>query len=76
MSTERFVGDDKGRVTALHGVAASRRSSEDGRLAFKPVAGTEFELTADLVLLAMGFTGPERKGLRRAARLALTSAAT
>ena len=37
--------------------------SEDGRLAFKPVPGTEFELPADLVLLAMGFTGAERSGL-------------
>ena len=30
---------------------------------FKPVPGSEFELKADLVLLAMGFVGPERNGM-------------
>ena len=30
---------------------------------FEPVAGSEFELKADLVLLAMGFLGPERNGM-------------
>jgi glutamate synthase (NADPH/NADH) small chain len=35
----------------------------DGRLEFVAVPGTEFELKADLVLLAMGFTGPERNGM-------------
>jgi len=30
----------------------------DGRTAFEPVAGSEFEIPADLVLLAMGFVGP------------------
>ena len=34
-----------------------------GRLDFTPVAGSEFTLDADLVLLAMGFLGPERPGL-------------
>ena len=32
-------------------------------LDFEPVAGSEFELKADLVLLAMGFLGPERNGM-------------
>ena len=32
---------------------------------FKPVAGSEFELKADLVLLAMGFLGPETNGHAR-----------
>ena len=35
---------------------------EGGRLDFKPVPGSEFTLDADLVLLAMGFLGPERPG--------------
>ena len=34
-----------------------------GRVEFKPVPGSEFELKADLVLLAMGFLGPERNGM-------------
>jgi glutamate synthase (NADPH/NADH) small chain len=59
VSTQRFVGDDHGRVRALCAVkvAAVRK---DGRLHFEPVAGSEFEIPADLVLLAMGFLGPER----------------
>ena len=34
-----------------------------GRATFKPVPGSEFELPAELVLLALGFTGPERGGM-------------
>ena len=37
--------------------------SEGGRLQFKAVPGSEFELQADLVLLAMGFVGPEPGGM-------------
>ena len=39
----------------------SRSRCVDGR--FEPVEGTEREIPADLVLLAMGFAGPERTGL-------------
>jgi glutamate synthase (NADPH/NADH) small chain len=35
--------------------------TEDGRPVFEEVPGTEFELEADLVLLAMGFVGTERR---------------
>jgi len=35
----------------------------EGRMEITPVAGSEFTLPADLVLLAMGFRGPERNGL-------------
>ncbi len=54
VSTERFVGDEHGNVAALvlHEVAMV-----DGR--FEPVPGTAREIPAELVLLAMGFTGPE-----------------
>ena len=63
VSTERFIGDDAGPRPRAAGPQRRRRVNEDGRLTFKPVPGTEFELKADLVLLAMGFIGPERKGL-------------
>ena len=55
VNTAEFLGDDDGRVRALslHEVAMV-----DGR--FERVEGTDFELEADLVLLAMGFTGPEK----------------
>ena len=57
VNTERFLGRD-GRVTGLR---AHEVAMMDGR--FEKVEGTDFELEADLVLLAMGFVGPERPGL-------------
>ncbi len=35
-------------------------AQENGRMTFKPVPGSDFTLECELVLLAMGFTGPER----------------
>ena len=62
VSTERFAGDAHGHVRTLHGtkVELVRR---DGRTSFEPVSDSEFDMDVDLVLLAMGFVGPERKGL-------------
>ncbi|WP_406813581.1 glutamate synthase subunit beta [Mycobacterium sp. M23085] len=57
VNTEEFVGED-GHVTALK---AHEVTMEDGK--FVKVEGSEFELEADLVLLAMGFVGPEKEGL-------------
>ena len=57
VNTEEFLGED-GRVTALRGYEVEM---VDGK--FEKVDGSDFELPADLVLLAMGFTGPEREGL-------------
>ncbi len=58
VSTTEFIGDGNGNVTALriHEVEATDRG-------FVPVAGTDREVRADLVLLALGFTGPEPDGL-------------
>jgi glutamate synthase (NADPH/NADH) small chain len=58
VSTKRFLSDENGHVRALQLVEISR---VDGR--FEEVPGTQRELQADLVLLAMGFLGPEREGL-------------
>ncbi len=55
VSTKRFVGHSDGRVRALE---ITEVELVDGR--FQEVPGTDRELRADLVLLAMGFTGPER----------------
>jgi glutamate synthase (NADPH/NADH) small chain len=52
--TTRFSGVN-GRVTRMHCVRADA--------SFKPIPGTEFELKADLVLLAMGFVHPMHEGL-------------
>jgi glutamate synthase (NADPH) small chain len=62
VSTERFVGDERGNVRALQAVGVEGRR-ENGRLQMSRVAGSELELEADLVLLAMGFVGPERGSL-------------
>ena len=65
----KFTGDEQGNVKQLHGIRVGPPPK------FEPIAGTEFTMDADLVLLAMGFTGPVRNGmieqfgvLRRSAR--------
>ena len=62
VSTERFTGSGDGRVRTLHATKV-HMTRRDGRLAFDPLPDSAFELKADLVLLAMGFLGPERPGL-------------
>ena len=62
VSTQHFSGDAQGRVRALHAVKIEI-VKKDGRMQFVPVPGSEFEIPADLVLLAMGFVGPEKGGL-------------
>jgi glutamate synthase (NADPH/NADH) small chain len=59
VSTKRAVGKD-GRVTALQCVRLEWVAGADGRTRPQEVPGSEFELKADLVLLAMGFTGPAK----------------
>ena len=58
VSTKEFLGDEQGNVRALRLVEVEMR---DGR--FQEVEGTEHEIPADLVLFAMGFTGPQQEGL-------------
>jgi glutamate synthase (NADPH/NADH) small chain len=62
VATTGFVGDETGRVRALTGHQVTRVNS-NGHVAFEPVPGSAFEMPADLVLLAMGFTGPEKSQL-------------
>ncbi|MBK7259226.1 MAG: glutamate synthase subunit beta [Ignavibacteriae bacterium] len=57
VATTKFEGDDQGNVKRLHLVQVGPPPS------FAPVAGTDFTIDADLVLIAMGFTGPKQKGL-------------
>ncbi len=56
------LSGEGGRVTTLHGVRVEQ-AVEDGRSVLRPVAGSEFTEPADLVLLAMGFLGPEVPGM-------------
>jgi glutamate synthase (NADPH/NADH) small chain len=57
VATTEFVGHD-GKLAGLKGHTVEA-VTENGRLTFKPVPGTEFTLECELVLLAMGFVGPE-----------------
>ena len=58
VSTEEFLGDSEGNLRALRIVETK---FENGK--FEPVAGTQKDIPADFVFLAMGFTGPEQSPL-------------
>ena len=58
-----------GRVQALECVRVEWVPDANGRMQMKEVAGSEFPLRADLVLLAMGFLGPTRPGLLEQAKV-------
>lgn len=55
VSTQEFLGDDAGNVSGLRLVEVDAT--------FQPIEGTEREIPAQLVLFAMGFTGPEQDGI-------------
>jgi glutamate synthase (NADPH) small chain len=57
IATTGFSGDDKGNVRHLHAVRVGPAPN------FEPIAGTQFVIDADLVLIAMGFLGPVRNGM-------------
>lgn len=59
MMTQKFAGDENGNVKELHAVKIAWCKDENGRMSPKPVEGTEEVIPAELVLLAMGFLGPE-----------------
>ena len=58
VNTEQFVGDAEGN---LRGLVGHQVELKDGK--FEKIPGTDFELPCELVLLAMGFVGPERGGM-------------
>ena len=57
IATTKFTGDAKGNVKQLHAIKVGPPPK------FEPIPGTEFVMDADLVLLALGFTGPVRQGM-------------
>ncbi|MGZ4818013.1 MAG: glutamate synthase subunit beta [Terriglobales bacterium] len=65
ISTTSFTGDEHGNVKQLHGSRVGQPPK------FEPIAGTEFTMEADLILLAMGFTGPVRNGMLEQLGIAL-----
>jgi glutamate synthase (NADPH/NADH) small chain len=57
VATTHFTGDESGNVRQLHGARVGPAPK------FEALPGTEFTMDAELVLLAMGFTGPVQPGL-------------
>jgi len=57
VATSSFSGDDNGNVQKLNAIRVGPPPK------FEPIAGTEFSLDVELVLLAMGFTGPVKDGI-------------
>ena len=57
IATASFSGDENGNVQHLHGVRVGPPPK------FEAIAGSEFTMEADLVLIAMGFLGPVRSGM-------------
>ena len=60
--TKKFIGS-RGRVKQLQAVNVEFVDDGTGRKKMQEIAGSEVTMKADLVLLAMGFLGPERKGM-------------
>ncbi|MGC4001774.1 MAG: glutamate synthase subunit beta [Pirellulales bacterium] len=62
IGTKEFIGDEQGNLKALRTSQIEWVKDDQGRMTMKDVPGTEKVWDAQLVLLAMGFVGPERKG--------------
>jgi glutamate synthase (NADPH/NADH) small chain len=62
VQTKRAIGND-GKITGLECVKVDWQLGDGGKMNLVEVPGSEFTLKADLVLLAMGFTGPRKPGL-------------
>jgi glutamate synthase (NADPH/NADH) small chain len=60
INTKSFSGDAHGNVKQLHGVRLDWAKGDNGRPMMKEIPGGGFALDCDLVLLALGFLGPER----------------
>ena len=63
VQTKAFLGDDNGRVRAVRYCLVKWDKDESGRWRMSEVPGTEAEIKADLVLLAMGFVHPVHEGM-------------
>ncbi|KAF7492057.1 Glutamate synthase [NADH] [Sarcoptes scabiei] len=61
ISSKKFVGDEKGNIVAIETIRVNWTKNEKGGWVLNELPGTEITFKADLVLLAMGFLGPESK---------------
>src|SRR3989338_5024239 len=64
VTAKKFAGDSNGRVKEIQIVNVEWRKDDKGRFVPREVAGSEKSFRADLVLLAMGFLGPEETVLK------------
>ncbi|MGU9951285.1 MAG: glutamate synthase subunit beta [Gammaproteobacteria bacterium WSBS_2016_MAG_OTU1] len=62
VATKEFIGDENGRVKTLRAVRV-RWQNTGGRMQMEEVAGSEFDLPAELILLAMGYVHPTKEGM-------------
>jgi glutamate synthase (NADPH/NADH) small chain len=71
INTKAFLGDAKGNLRAIRGVRLEW-AQDNGRPVMKEIPGSEFELPCELVLLALGFLGPETTTITSQLGCALT----
>lgn len=65
ITAKKFIGDEQGQIKEVHTVNVEWVKDDRGRFAPREIAGTEKVWPAQLVLLAMGFTGPEETVLEQ-----------
>ncbi len=63
VATKEFVGDEQGNLKAVRCIEVDWSKDDAGNWVMSEVAGSEFELAADLVTLAMGFVHPVHEGM-------------
>lgn len=63
--TKQFVADENGNLKELHTIEMEKIKNEDGQYIFKEIPGTEKVWPAQLVLIAIGFEGPEQELLHQ-----------
>lgn len=73
-ATKAFIDDGNGNVKAIQCVKVEWSQGEDGRWMMQEVAGSEFEIPADIITLAMGFVHPEHTGMLQELELELDQA--
>ncbi|WP_079709590.1 glutamate synthase subunit beta [Paraliobacillus ryukyuensis] len=59
IQTKAFIKDDAGKLKELHTVEMRKTRTDDGKLVYEEIPGTEKVWPAELVLIAIGFEGPE-----------------
>jgi len=63
VTSKRLLGDDRGALRGIQTAEIEWLKDGNGRLALQEIPGTEQEWPAQMILLALGFLGPETEGL-------------